>query len=89
MFPQYYLSIYSSISYLVLSIIGDRNFFPRNFPSLCSPPVFFPPEVFPPCEIWRWREPVPTRVPNPNASEASYKPEQRRGDSVPPRGEKH
>ena len=31
-------------------------------------------------EICRWREPVPTRVPNPNASEASYKPEQRRGE---------
>jgi len=29
--------------------------------------------------VCRWREPVPTRVPNPNASEASYKPEQRRG----------
>ena len=28
------------------------------------------------CEICRWREPVPTRVLNPNASEASYKPKQ-------------
>ena len=30
-------------------------------------------------EICRCREPVPTRVLNPNASEASYKWEQRRG----------
>ena len=30
------------------------------------------------------REPDPTRVLNPNASEASYKPKQRREESVPP-----
>ena len=29
------------------------------------------------CEICRCREPIPTRVLNPNASEASYKPKQR------------
>ena len=29
------------------------------------------------CKICRWREPVPTRVLNPNASEASYKPKLR------------
>ena len=63
----------------------DRNFPTRKFPPLCSPP-----EVSPPYEICRWREPVPNRVPDPNAS---YKPEQRRGESVPPgvknpRGEK-
>ena len=52
---------------------------PRKFPPLCSPP-----EISAPCEIWRWRETVPTRVPNPNASEASYKPEQGRGGSVLP-----
>ena len=34
-------------------------------------------------KIYRWREPVPTRVLNPNASEASYKPEQRRGGTFP------
>ena len=33
------------------------------------------------------RDPVETRVLNPNASEASYKPEQRRRGSVPPGGE--
>ena len=42
------------------------------------------PEVSLPCEISRWRKPVPTRVPNlnSNTSEASYNTEQRRG--VPP-----
>ena len=50
----------------------------RKFPPLCSPP-----EVSLSCEICRWRKPVLTRVPNPNASEASYKPEQHRGGSVP------
>ena len=30
-----------------------------------------------PCEICSWREPVPTRVLNPNASDVSYKPKQR------------
>ena len=29
------------------------------------------------CEICSWREPVPTRVLNPNASDVSYKPKQR------------
>ena len=53
---------------------GDRNFPPRNFPSLCSPPVF-PPHAKYAVEA--------TRVPNPNASEASYKPEQRRGEVSP------
>ena len=55
-------------------------------PPEVSTPVF-PPGSFPPCEICRWREPVPTRVPNPNASKASYKPEQRRGGSIHPEGE--
>ena len=36
-----------------------------------------PPEGSWLCEIWRWREPVPTRVLNSNASKASYKPRQR------------
>ena len=31
-------------------------------------------------EVCRWREPVPTRILNPNATEASYKLEQRRGE---------
>ena len=44
--------------------------------------IFPPPGKFPSegswlCEICCWREPVPTRVLNPNASEASYKPKQR------------
>ena len=54
---------------------------PENSPRKV-PLRFFPPGTFPPnetrlCEICRWREPVPTRALNPNASEASYKPKQR------------
>ena len=60
-------------------IMSDRNFPPRKSPPLCTPPVFCPS-----CEICRLREAVPTRVPNPNASEACYKPEQRRRGSIPP-----
>ena len=59
------------------------------------PPQAIPPRTLPPHEkytwkqrcqafrkICRWREPVPTRVLNPDASEASYKPEQRRGGNA-------
>ena len=64
---------------------------PGKFPLEGSTPVVSPPEYSPHekyawkqrClalrEICRRRKPVPTRVLNPNASEASYKPEQRRG----------
>ena len=70
-----------------LYVFGERNFPPRKFPALCSspvfPPQFFPPGIPPPWEICRWQKPVSTRVLNPNASEATYKPEQRRVRSVP------
>ena len=54
---------------------------PENSPRKV-PPRLFHPGTFPPneawlCEICPWREPVPTRVLNPNASKASYKPKQR------------
>ena len=54
---------------------------PENSPRKV-PPRLFPPGKFHPneawlCEICRWREPVETRVLNPNANEASYKPKQR------------
>ena len=66
-------------------------FSPGKFPPQGSTPVVSPLEHSPheQCawkqrclalrEICRWREPVPTRVANPIASEASYKPEQRQG----------
>ena len=63
--------------------IPPRKILPEKFPSEGSTPVVSPPEHSPPwilawlCEICRWREPVPTRVLNPNANEASYKPKQR------------
>ena len=50
---------------------------PGKLPPEGSTPVVFPPNEAWLCEICRWREPVPTRVLNPNASEASYKPKQR------------
>jgi len=74
------------------------HFIPGQFPPGTSPPDTSSHEKYTwkQCclalrKICRWREPVPTKVPNPNAREASYKPEQRRegsdiGESA--RGEK-
>ena len=62
-------------------LIGTRIFYgvTGKFPPEGSTPVgCFPPEPSPPwilvwfCEICRWREPVRTRVLNPNATEASF-----------------
>ena len=58
---------------------------PENSTTVISPPEHSPHEKYTwkqRClalrEIFRWREPFPTRFLDPNASEASYKPEQRR-----------
>ena len=65
-----------SISYVRL-IFSDQNIPPRKFLAEYSPPGKFPPQGSWLCVICRWGKPVPTRVLNPNASEASSKPKER------------
>ena len=79
-----YLVCFHLHSYTEYSTFGYRNIPPGRFHPGCFPPEHSPHEKYAwkqRClalrEICRWHEPVPTRVLNPNASEASFKLKQR------------